>query len=117
MENCIVSDGLATYGGAMYVRDMVNLNLRNCVFSGNESSIIGGAIYVNNSQTSMINVTIADNIAGTARGAFKFVSSTTKQPEIKNCIIWNNGDDPIELVDGSFTDISYSNLDFTLVKP
>lgn len=63
------------------------VKLVNCVFQENFASRSGGAIYCDtNSDFDIINCTIVGNLAANGGAIF----STDSNPEIYNCIIWDN---------------------------
>ena len=109
-NNCIFSEGESSHGGGLYIRGADDASFKNCVFYNNYASTQGGALYVNNAYVHIYNCTFSDNNAALF-GAFRFNDCTSKQPVIRNTIIWNNGENPIELADGSFTDLQYCNIE------
>ena len=112
ITNCRITNGEAIFGGGVYSHNS-KLNIINCVLNNNQSTLSGGAIFAHHSESSLINLTIADNIAGTEGGGLAFSDESYSQPEIMNCIIWDNGVAPIIPGSGALTNISYCDLEFT----
>lgn len=50
-------------GGSIYINSTSTIDIIECNFYNNESPTSGGAIYVNNSVTNMVNVTLMNNKA------------------------------------------------------
>jgi len=90
IENCIIYDNEAYYGGGISVISM-SPTIRNCIIRDNDA-VRGGGInlfwpwnpYINN-------CTIVNNSASTGGGISSSGSYSTET--IMNCILWGNGDD------------------------
>ncbi len=108
--NCIIEKGNAHSGGGIYAWQS-DVNLINCVLNENQSDWEGGAGLFQLSQVNMINSTFADNSSDHDCGGVEFDLGGVAQPQIVNCIFWNNGDEPILPDDGSLTDITYCNIE------
>ncbi len=109
--NCIIEKGEADISGGGIYAWQSDVNLINCVLNENQSDWEGGAGWFQLSQVNMINSTFADNTADSSVGGVKFVLDGAVQPQIVNCIFWNNGDEPILPDDGSLTDVTYCNIE------
>jgi predicted outer membrane repeat protein len=112
LRNCKIKSGNAENGGGIYC-DNSMMNILNCVLDNNQAVQSGGAIFAHHSESSLINLSLADNIAGTDGGGLAFSDESYSQPEIMNCIIWDNGVAPIIPGSGALTNISYCDLEFT----
>jgi hypothetical protein len=62
-------NGGNTGGGAVAVLDFATLRVENCVFFGNRSQASGGALYVYQSQLTLIDSVLHDNTAADVGGA------------------------------------------------
>jgi len=94
------------YGGAMYMVKYGSPYMENCIFSNN-SAVKGAAIgNVDNSHSTIINSTIASNIATTEGGGIY----NTNTSDIVNSILWGNVPSQIEDKWGSSTTVSYSDI-------
>ncbi|AEI49657.1 hypothetical protein Runsl_3282 [Runella slithyformis DSM 19594] len=112
VSNCIITDNKATFGGGMFLRDSSHLLIAQTIIWGNEATFgggvyiqggskprfenvlivsnkgLGGGLYVNASQPTLIHCTVASNLGtnGTAGGIFNTNAVTT----LKNSIVWGN---------------------------
>ncbi|WP_428657515.1 right-handed parallel beta-helix repeat-containing protein [Runella sp.] len=112
VTNCIISDNKATFGGGIFLGDSSQLIISQTVIWANEATFggglyihdgsrprlenvsivsnkgLGGGLYVNASQPTLIHCTIASNLGtnGTAGGIFNTNAATT----LKNAILWGN---------------------------
>lgn len=109
--NCIIEKGEADISGGGIYAWQSDVNLINCVLNENQSDWEGGAGWFQLSQVNMINSTFADNTADSSVGGVKFDLGGVAQPQIVNCIFWNNGDEPLLPDDGSLTDVTYCNIE------
>ena len=81
--------GLGSDGGAVY-NERSNILMTNCELKCNTAKRNGGGIYNHDSMPKLINCTLSGNIADVnGGGLFDGYNSST---EIKNSILWNNGD-------------------------
>jgi len=81
--------GLGSDGGAIY-NEASNISMTNCVLKCNTAKRNGGGIYNYDSMPKLTNCTFSGNIADVnGGGLFDGYNSST---EIKNSILWNNGD-------------------------
>ncbi|WP_386070157.1 choice-of-anchor Q domain-containing protein [Tahibacter sp. UC22_41] len=62
-------NGGSTGGGAVAVLDFAKLRVENCVFFGNRSQASGGAVYVYQSQLTLLDSLLHDNAAADVGGA------------------------------------------------
>ncbi len=95
-------------GGAIYL-DNTNLHMTGCLIAENYCPDDGGAICSNESEVSLINCTIAGN-SNLGSGALNF-STHNPQPVITNCVVWGNGNDPVYPVNGTLTEITWSDIE------
>ncbi|MCK4357911.1 MAG: hypothetical protein KAW92_04085, partial [Candidatus Cloacimonetes bacterium] len=109
--NCRIKSGNAENGGSIYCENS-KINLFNCILNNNQADQSGGAIFAHHSESSLINLTIVDNSAGTDGGGLAFSDELYSQPEIKNCIIWDNGIAPIIPGNGLLTDVAYCDIEY-----
>ena len=126
ITHCTLTDNRASGGGGILLRDSSNLHITQSIIYGNEANFgggvyvlggsqpyfenvliannkgLGGGLYVNKSQPTIINCTIASNKDGgnNAGGIFNTNASTT----VKNSILWGNS--PTQSTAGS--SITYS---------
>ena len=81
--------GLGGNGGAIY-NERSNISMTNCELKCNTAKRDGGGIYNYDSMPKLTNCTLSGNIADVnGGGLFDGYNSST---EIKNSILWNNGD-------------------------
>lgn len=103
MEDCQFDNNSAgIWGGAIDNMYDSNLTLRNVALLQNQVEL-GGALFIYDAQTTLINVTISDNYATDYGGGIRFYDYP---PVIFNSVIWNN--EPGGLVSGApvyFSDI------------
>jgi hypothetical protein len=89
-------DGEINCGSAIAVRDRSPL-ISQCVIAGNRSILPrSGAIYCENSQLSLVNCTITENISGEQGAGILCVNSS---PVVVNSILWGNV--PVQIVSDS----------------
>ncbi len=91
IESCkILNNKAAEYGGGILNNQSKPL-IVNCIISNNEASLAGGGIInTENSNPSIINNTIVQNIAGIFGSS---IANDNSSPNITNCIIWDNNSD------------------------
>jgi len=103
ITNCVFINNASGHGGAMYNYDS-DPNLTNCIFSGNVAYGNGGALVnTSGSRPTLTNCTLSGNSAQNAGGLYNYDSHAT----LKNCILWNEGEDIYDDEDASTT-VSYS---------
>ena len=98
--NAIVQGITMTGGGGMYDGGAIkcfndsNPTIRNCFFTNNSASGMGGAIYIKNSSPVIDNCTFVGNIATDGYGGAIFsehiYSEHSSNPLITNCLITGN---------------------------
>jgi hypothetical protein len=115
LRNCMIRDGLAQIGGALYTRGST-VKMINCVMSDNVCSERGTGFYSNSSLVEIINCTIAGNYKTGSQAtpstlAALYFNNVAVQPKIRNCIIWGNGPSPLYLEGGTFTDLLYCDIE------
>ncbi|MCP1386553.1 Calx-beta domain-containing protein, partial [Runella salmonicolor] len=140
ITNCVITDNRAIGGGGMLLRDSSQLAITKTIIYGNEATFgggvyvlggskpyfenvlmvinkgLGGGMYVNGSQPSLMNCTIASNKddGNNAGGIFNANSLTT----VKNSILWGNTAPQsttgsvitYSTVEGGFSGVGNSNL-------
>ncbi|NBB23089.1 hypothetical protein GVN20_27300, partial [Runella sp. CRIBMP] len=140
ITNCVITDNRAIGGGGMLLRDSSQLAITKTIIYGNEATFgggvyvlggskpyfenvlmvinkgLGGGMYVNSSQPSLMNCTIASNKddGNNAGGIFNANSLTT----VKNSILWGNTAPQstsgsvitYSTVEGGFSGVGNSNL-------
>ncbi|MFN4257488.1 MAG: right-handed parallel beta-helix repeat-containing protein, partial [Saprospiraceae bacterium] len=95
LNGCIFTANSATAdnGGGLYLgTGSTSGTLTNCLFSGNFAGGTGGGIQNNATAISLTNCTVSGNRAGSSTGGGGIVFSTTSssEPILKNCLVWNN---------------------------
>ena len=95
----------ANRGGAIY-NSQTNLQSTNCLFFGNSATNSGGAIHNFQSQPQIRLATMWGNSAPSGGGFY----NASSFPNISNSIIYNNTPDQIRDIPGSFTTVTYSNI-------
>ncbi len=117
LRNCVIEEGLAEVGGAIYTRNS-SVKMINCVMSGNACTIRGTGFYSDNSSVQITNCTIAGNYktgdqSDPSTWAVLYFTNIGIQPQITNCIIWNNGSSPIhaEGGGGTLTNLTYCDVE------
>ena len=81
LTNCLIS---GNGGKGVQVDYFSKVELANCLVSRNSSS----GLYVGNSQSSLLNCTIADNAKTEGAGFYAYYPTTA--PSIENSILWGN---------------------------
>lgn len=139
--NVIITDNTATstaswYGGGGITLGSSHPNLVNVIISGNTTASSGGGISMDFSSNptlqnvsivkntanygggifcyeeclpNLLNVTISDNTALTNGGGI--YSRTNSNPDLSNCILWNNSPEEIFTNYGGLTTTTYSNIE------
>jgi len=109
IENCEIVNNYAPddWGGGIYIYGGVamNLEIKNCLISGNVGEW-GGGIFGENADFSLSNLTITNNDAPVGGGLVSWGSIFY----LTDCIIRNNGTDPLDEADGSIF-ITYSDVE------
>ena len=84
------SNSASELGGAIYVHDLFSANpqITNSVFNSNNASL-GGAIYIDNNNATIINSTFANNQADNGAGIYSLLEGE-ERPTVTNSIIYNN---------------------------
>ncbi len=80
VANCIFSGNSAYYGGGMY-NSSSSLTVTNCIFSANTASWEGGGMYNEHSSPAVTNCTFSSNTASDGGGMYNLYSS----PTVTNC--------------------------------
>jgi len=107
ISNVIISDNSTFNGGGIYSYQS-NPSITNTVITGNSASYGGGISCNDNSNISLINVTISDNIASTAGGGIECWNNSN--PSLTNCILWNDSPQEIFLTSSSIN-ATYSDIE------
>jgi subtilisin family serine protease len=105
LEGFTIINGKGNNGGAINCIDNSSPVIRNCIFSRNSASGLGGAVCNSNSAAALINCTFHANTDLLGGGA---VSNLSDGMIIINCILWDN--EPGEIFSSGTMDISYSNI-------
>lgn len=88
LEDLEFSDNTSSVAGALY-SDNTDLDLRNCIFSYNESHAGGGALLCHNSSLLLVdNCLFEYNLANGSGGAIALLEAVTGR--FRNCTIQNN---------------------------
>ena len=84
------SNSATEQGGAIYVDPLFSANpeVTNSVFNGNNAPL-GGAIYVENNNATIINSTFANNQADNGAGIYSLLEGE-ERPTVTNSIIYDN---------------------------
>jgi Right handed beta helix region/Fibronectin type III domain len=102
-ENCQFVDNEARYGGALYgIKSHPTTTFSECVFAGNTAAISGGAVVSDTTSIWLEDCLIYDNEAGETGGAFLFIRSNPCH--LTGCTIVDNralSDNAIQLRNGS----------------
>jgi len=77
-------------GGGMFNRDG-KPQLSHCIFSGNRANSNGGGM-TNNDSPILTNCTFSGNLAQLGGGIYNQKTSNVSNPQLSNCIFWNNID-------------------------
>jgi hypothetical protein len=103
----VITGGVGYYASAIAVRNRSPL-ISHCVIVGNRSRLAGsGAIYCENSNLSLVNCTIAENVAGHQGAAIFGINSN---PMLVNSIAWANVPAQMAFDDKSAPQISYMDV-------
>jgi parallel beta-helix repeat protein len=113
LTNCTFNGNTAKRAGGGIFNRRTNSTLKNCILTGNKAcgELIyigeGGGLYAFG-DTKLDNCTFSGNWAHQGRAINKYSDSFLK---LKNCILWNGGDEILDLIPNRTTlDISYSNI-------
>lgn len=115
ISNCIFIDNHVGTGGVRYGGGVANLTASdtlyiNCAFIANTAlggSEFGGGIAISESSPVLVNCTFTGNAAA-GGGAVWAVHSAF--PVFVNCILWENGPEPIRVDDQAMVTIEYSDV-------
>ena len=103
ISKCVFKNNAAVKGGGGLCKQSGKPTIANCLFIGNTAES-GGALY-NFTDAGVVNCTFVNNSA-TVGGA---VFNRGGVFALTNCILWNNGPEPIHVDDGDVLAI-YSNI-------
>ena len=113
LTNCTFSGNTAIRDGGGIFNRRSSSTLKNCILTGNKAygellyTGEGGGLYAFG-DTILNNCTFSGNWAHEGRAISKYSDSFLK---LKNCILWNGGDEIFDLIPNRTTlDISYSNI-------
>jgi len=95
-------------GGGVYIYENSDPVFTNVIIFDNKTGEGGGVFCTDNSSPIFRNVVISENIAET-HGAGLYVSENS-HINLRNCIIWNNSQDQINLIPGSSISAYYSDI-------
>jgi len=112
LTHCVIKHNWAgVEGGGVYNSYGSTASLVSCLFNGNSAGLSGGAISNAFASVTLVNCTLAANSAanGNALACDSYLQGYPSDLLIKNCIIWENGDE-IWNNDGSMIAITYSNV-------
>ena len=103
-ENCIITGNTSESSGGVLTYNS-SPSFRNCIIAGNRArERTGGGLYLGRAQPELHNCTITGNTAaGSGDGMYVLYGPAI----IKNCIVWDNGQEEIA---GSGADVTYSNI-------
>ena len=99
IESCWIRNNRGFRGGAVSALDS-DVSFRNTLFTNNTTPNFGGAFRVTSSNIRLRSCTIANNASGTARGR-AFTGTGDSEIVMSNTIIWEDVEEPIELLDTS----------------
>jgi len=93
--DCNFIGNLASYGGGGLASYRANvMNVSSCVFASNSASAVGGGLYNNESKITLTNCTCAGNWAPDGRAVHCKVGwGFYSDLQIRNCILWDSGDE------------------------
>jgi len=113
LTNCDISNNYAqnnVKGGGIYAEgSSTNLELERCTISHNTAEA-GGGVFVDSSDVSLTNCTIANNNVSTA-SAGGGVQSQNGDVDVSNSIIWHNDESAIMRDSASSVSVRYSNIE------
>jgi len=104
IEDCTFLGNGAKIGGAIYSRDQGNI--LNCRFIANAAGEAGGAIYIEETEATVISCTFFGN---TAPYAGACCADDQARLSIVNTILWNGGDE-IGVSEDSLAQVMYSDV-------
>jgi len=88
IANCIITGNYGNnYGGGIACRYRCSPTITNCIISGNSARYDGGAIFCRNSSPTITNCTISSNLSEGNAGA---IFCRNSSPTITNCTITTN---------------------------
>lgn len=99
---------IASVGGGILAQ-WTNPQFINCLVAGNSADSGGGINNINGSPT-YINCTITGNTVINLGGAVYSSGTSTPTPLLINCIMWENGPEPIVDEDEAVTTVNYTNV-------
>jgi len=102
-NSAVVSGG---YGGGVYCLNNASPSFTNCNITDNAALLLGGGFYCDNSPITVMNCTIARNMAPLRAG----FSLNNSPAIITNSIVWGNLFDPQIGYVGSIPAITYSDI-------
>ena len=95
LTNCVISGNRAeTSGGGILHNGIGGLQILNCILTDNQARE-GAALYLSDCEHQLQNTTIANNRAAGSAGAISVGRVDSNAVILENCILWENGLDPV----------------------
>ncbi len=118
VQNCIITDNIATVGGGISAASAIGARILNCEITNNVATGNGGGVSISFGALTLINCTIANNIASSGGGVH--VNDDLSGVTLSNCIVWDNAGGGVVLNDQNPGNLqeptlsaSYSNIQGT----
>jgi len=112
--NCIYSGNMAQHaGGGLYSMDGSSIVVVNCIFSGNKAQNVGGGMQVAGSYSGLVNCTFYGNVTVDNPGWGGGLRIYNSNTAMINCIMWGNSaanGNQIAVDTNSTLNLSYSDV-------
>ncbi len=112
LRSCRIAVNSAPVGAGVYIENSSDVLLDRCVIDGNVAGVQSGGVAVGNSvgAARLRHCTFAGNAAPEAGAIGSLRMLTTSAAELVNCILWGNGDAPVQTEDFA-AGIAYSDVE------
>ncbi len=114
VEGCRITGNTAKSGAGFWSRGTPSPQLRNCLVTDNRGER-GAAFYCVQASPLLTNCTLTGNACDLRAGALWCENAS--QPQLVNCIVWSNGDAPVQCDGTSALLAEYSCLEAPAVWP
>ncbi|MDY7110590.1 MAG: right-handed parallel beta-helix repeat-containing protein [Planctomycetota bacterium] len=108
VRDCVFLGNFAVFGGGLACA-LSDATVANCLFVGNDALIGGGGAACDVANPRFVNCTFAENAADYGGGVAGISFYLESNPVIENSILWGDGPDEIEVLNGVAT-VRYSDV-------
>jgi len=92
VENCILRENAADYGGALYCSHYAQPLVVGCLLEGNHAFVSGGAVYCLEAMPRLVASTLVGNIDHNPQIVDRAATVTAliARPQLTGCVVWGN---------------------------